>query len=102
MTLKEALHQVKDMKDYLTDAERAEHLCLLVGTTVDEYVKAYEDALITIWKQAGKCWDGNRECSDPQAVAERVIKKVHPRLHKKLDNLPYQEVKVYKNGKVKY
>ncbi len=62
----------------------------------------YRDALINIWKRRGKSWDGDRLCHDPQHVARLAIKKVDPELHDLLDVMPYEKVKVFKNGKVKF
>lgn len=64
--------------------------------------KLYEDALINIWKWGGKCWDGNRKCSDSQHVARQVIKRNNPQLFKLLDDLPYTDIKVSKTGRVTY
>lgn len=58
-------------------------------------------ALINISK-GGICWDGDRRCQDPGEVAGRALKKVDPELYKIVDDLPYIQVKVYKNGSVSF
>lgn len=44
--------------------------------TIAQKLKIYEDALLVISKLAGKCWDGNRVCTDSSACAGRALKKV--------------------------
>jgi hypothetical protein len=61
----------------------------------------YADALINIMFHHGRCWDGKRECHDPQAVARNAIKKADPALHKRLEDVKYPQVSVRKNGSVK-
>jgi hypothetical protein len=46
------------------------------------------------------CWDGARKCHDSQAVARDAIRKIDPELFKALDDLPYERVRVHKNGTV--
>ncbi len=61
----------------------------------------YRDALINIMFCFGRCWDGDRECQDPQSTAHNAIKRADPKLYKRLKDVKYPEVKVYRNGRVK-
>ena len=70
--------------------------------TDKQKVEIYRDALINIAKWAGKCWDGDRECSDSQCVADRALEKAEPDLFNKIDNMKYSEFKVLRSGKVRY
>lgn len=63
-------------------------------------IQLYEEALINIWKLGGKCWDGERVCGDPQAVADMVLKECNPTLHKLLSELEYKHFDATKDGRV--
>lgn len=65
-------------------------------------IETFRDALINIMKTGGTCWDKKRECNDPQEVAARALKKRCPGLFKKIDATPWQKVKVYKSGRVRW
>lgn len=63
----------------------------------------YRNALTNILKLGGKCWDGNRECSDPEHVAREALKKADPKFYESIDNVNYRLFKVNKKtGKVTY
>lgn len=64
---------------------------------------AYENALLNIMKLAGVCWDGERECSDSQAVARHALEEMNPALMKALDSKKWRNFRVdKKTGKVLY
>jgi len=65
-----------------------------------ERAKIYEDALVNIMFHHGKCWDGKRECHDPQAVARDALKKADSKLFEKMDNLSHRQIEVQRDGSV--
>ena len=63
--------------------------------------KIYRDALVNIAKRGAICWDRNRKCSDSQHVAMEAIKKADPLYFNIIDGLPYNKVRVLRNGSIK-
>lgn len=64
--------------------------------------RIYFNALVNISKLGGVCWDwdSGRECQDPQYVATKALIKADKELGNYIDNLPYDRIKVNRNGDV--
>lgn len=66
--------------------------------TDKQKLKVCRDALANIMKLAGVCWDGRRLCHDPQAVAERALRKVDPEFLDSIDHEQYDKYYVKRDG----